>query len=821
MMSNNIDKRLTELFEKNNIIFWYDDEGKLKEEFDSLQIDVNKLLIDNNQFNIKYQILTSPRNSKFLVYSDKREPKYEDNWLLDLQLKSYIFSADKASMILNDLGLDIVYKPFIVRHVEFFTAKSRVESFVKLIDKTDDAEKLALKMLAVLSKCNPKIEQITINLMTKEKAYAEICKFELDDYLWKNIKYKYKYDVENPTFKDFAYKLLQNHFYSFWDKSRCELNKEAILFVKNWMDSSSNKDSFRTLSKTIQDELSIATIIQNCNMQDMIDCDTYELCEQMLISNISKILLSNSTSKEKIIEICTNREHTFWYGDYENIYKAFLSALQLIDSIKTSNLLINSFDDGFEKYANELSKIDYYYRKYINHSNKSEHNQILKTLDEQIEKIYLNDFLRVLNDTWQSYVKDYKSSKFDYQKDFYKTNINPIILKEQKVFVIISDALRYECAVELKNKILGLNRYSAEIKPMVGVLPSFTQLGIASLLPNDTLSFDSSDDSVYVNNISSRGTKNRDKILKKTNDKSVYIDSESFLDLNRNDGREFSKANQVIYIYHNEIDATGDKKESEHKVFNAVEDSFITIQKIIKQISNMNGSNIFITADHGFLYQDTPTLESEFFKVEKAEDSKRFNRRFIIGSTIQEVDGIDIFDAKDLNILGNEKIALAKSINKIRLQGGGNRFVHGGASLQEMVVPLISVKKTRKDDVVDVDVSCIPISQITTNSVMLSFYQEEPISDKIKPLALKIAFYTKDNKLISNFNSYSFNSIDTHDRNREVKLKFDLKQNASDYSGQNIKVVMKKLIEDSNEEPMYKEYEIKLQLSFINDFDDF
>ena len=91
MMNNNIDKRLTELFEKNNIIFWYDDEGKLKEEFDSLQIDVNKLLIDNNQFNIKYQILTSPRNSKFLVYSDKREPKYEDNWLLDLQLKSYMY----------------------------------------------------------------------------------------------------------------------------------------------------------------------------------------------------------------------------------------------------------------------------------------------------------------------------------------------------------------------------------------------------------------------------------------------------------------------------------------------------------------------------------------------------------------------------------------------------------------------------------------------------------------------------------------------------------------------------------------------------------
>ena len=102
----------------------------------------------------------------------------------------------------------------------------------------------------------------------------------------------------------------------------------------------------------------------------------------------------------------------------------------IIDAINKENEntynFVGFFDDGFEKYANKLSKIDYYYRKYLNHSNKSEHNQILKSLDEQIEKIYLNDFLRVLNDTWQSYVKDYKSSKFDYQKDFYKTNINPL-----------------------------------------------------------------------------------------------------------------------------------------------------------------------------------------------------------------------------------------------------------------------------------------------------------------------------------------------------------------------------------------------------------
>ncbi len=818
---NNVSKKLSELFDKHDLIFWYDDEGKLKDEFDALDLDAVKLLIDNNEFGIKHKVLTAPKESKFLVYSDKREPDHRDNWLLDLQLRAYIFSADRASMLLNDLGIDISYKPFIENHIEFFAAKSRVEAFAKLIDSEDDVNSLALKMMASLLKCEVSIEAISIKLMYDEKSYKNISKYHLESYLWKSIKAKYRYSVETPTFKDFGYKLLQNHFYSFVDRSKCELNKEASLFVKNWMDSSSNKESFKSLSKSVQEELAIASQVQVCDVESILECDTYEVCEQLIISDIAQKILGDTANKEKVLDICTAREHTFWYPAYENIYKAFRSAIKLKSMVKENRFELDDFSEGISVYAEKYSKIDYHYRKYVNYSNKSEHSQILKSLDTVIEKIYLNDYLRVLNDAWQPNINAYRGSTLKYQKDFYTTNVEPIVQSKQKAFVIISDAMRYECAVELKNRVVGRNRFNAEIEAMVGVLPSYTQLGVASLLPNETLSFDGKDDSVYVDGVSSKGSKNRDKILKFTNERSAYIDSESFLDFNKADGRTFAKAHDIIYIYHNEIDATGDKSASEHKVFDAVDDSFVTIEKIIKQIINVNGTNILITSDHGFLYQNTPTAESEFCKVEKPENAKRFNRRFIISDSVVSSSCIDIFDARDLNIVGEDKIALAKSINKIRLQGGGHRFVHGGATLQEMVVPLISIKKKRKDDVRDVEVSAIPISQITTNSVMISFYQEEVVVDKIKARSLKMGFYTNDGKLISNTQSFTFDSIDTHDRNREIKLKFDLKQNAGDYSGKNIKLVLKKLIEGSNEEPIYKEYEIKLQLSFINDFDEF
>ena len=818
---SDVSTRLSTLFEKHNLVFWYDDEGKLKDEYDALETEAEKLHIDNNEFGIKYTVLTASKEKKFLIYSDKAEPPYKENWLLDLQLRAYIFSADRASMILNDVGIALHYKPFVENHIEFFAAKSRVEAFSKRLDEGDDEQNMALKMMATLLKSESTIESIAIKLMYDEKSYTLIEKYHLQSYLWKHIARKFRYDVERPTFKDFGYKLLQSHFYSYVDRSRCELNKEAALFVKTWMDSNANKQSYKELSKRVASELSVASQVQACDLGGILECDTYEVCEQRVVSEVSKMILSDTANKEKILDICTYREHTFWYGAYENIYKAFKAAVQLMALVREERFECQDFSEGIKAYAQTYSKVDYYYRKYVKYANRSEHLQILKSLDERIEKIYLNDYLRVLGDAWQPMVAGYKESTVAYQKNFYTNHVLPIVQSRQKAFVIISDAMRYECAVELKNRIAGLNRFHAKVEPMVGVLPSYTQLGVASLLPHDILSFDGKDDSVYVDGVSSKGSKNRDKILKSANARSAYIDSESFLDFDRDDGRTFAKAHDIIYIYHNEIDATGDKAASEHKVFDAVDDSFVTIEKLIKQIANVNGTNILITSDHGFLYQDTPTEESEFCTVEKPEHVKRFNRRFVIAEQIEPSACIDIFDASSLNIAGTEKVAIAKSINKIRMQGGGHRFVHGGATLQEMVVPLISIKKKRKDDVRDVDVSAVPMSQITTNSFSISFYQEEVVSEKVKARSLKMAFYGNDGKLLSNTQSFTFESSDAHDRNRETKLKFDLKQHASDYSGQNIKLVMKKRIEGSNEEPVYREYEMKLQLSFMNDFDDF
>ena len=299
----------------------------------------------------------------------------------------------------------------------------------------------------------------------------------------------------------------------------------------------------------------------------------------------------------------------------------------------------------------------------------------------------------------------------------------------------------------------------------------------------------------------------------------MAIGYEDFLNYKKDEGRALVKKSTVIYIYHNEIDKMGEKNEI--KTFDAVGSAFSSIIKIIKQVSNFNGSNMFITSDHGFLYINQPTLDSEFCKVQ-TQGAIKSNRRFIIGKNLEDGTCVSKYSGADLGIDGENEYLIPKSINKIRVQGAGNRFVHGGATLQELVIPLIEVniKKSKSSNINNVNVDIIPIRNISTNTVNISLYQSEIVDDKIKPITLKISFQSMDGVLLSDEFKHTFNSTEIYDTNRETKFKMTFKQNINDYNNQNIKLITKKVISGSSETPIYKELEVKLALSFFNDFDD-
>jgi hypothetical protein len=278
----------------------------------------------------------------------------------------------------------------------------------------------------------------------------------------------------------------------------------------------------------------------------------------------------------------------------------------------------------------------------------------------------------------------------------------------------------------------------------------------------------------------------------------------------------------LIYIYHNQIDKIGDDKTSEDTVFEAVERELEYLMDVIKKIANMNGTNMIITSDHGFLYQNNELEESDFSIGYVSGEKWKESRRYIIGKNLKGDTSTKHYTSEQLNLSGDAEVLIPKSITRIRIKGAGSRYVHGGASLQEIVIPLLKVTKTRQDTTKQVDVDIIKSTdKITTNILAVSFLQTELVSDKILPRQIRSAIYAEDGEMISDLFAYKFDVTEGTERMREIKHRFQLSSKASGkYRNQMVKLIIEEPVESTSKWKQYREYHFTLNISFTNDFDD-
>lgn len=163
-------------------------------------------------------------------------------------------------------------------------------------------------------------------------------------------------------------------------------------------------------------------------------------------------------------------------------------------------------------------------------------------------------------------------------------------------------------------------------------------------------------------------------------------------------------------------------------------------------INNLNANHIVITADHGFLFTETAPGEPEKSKLEqKPNGTVRARKRYLIDHQLPDHETVWHGNTATTAGAGGEmEFWIPKAANRFHFAGGA-RFVHGGATLQEVVVPVITVKH-RKDkagrgetQIKSVTVHVLGNShKITTNRHRFELIQMEPVSEWIRPVTLKV-----------------------------------------------------------------------------------
>ncbi len=833
-MGKSINESLINLFSKHRIVFWHDNQYEMLEEFQELKLDgVEKIKINNNEFSIKYEVLKNKPNQKFLIYTNKSENNKQDNWLLDMQLYSGIYSADKVKIWMNELDLEPYFIDTVIEHKIFFNSEKRRKLLKEKITAEDNQNIFKRKMLFVITESEEDIEGLIGKLfeesfLQKEDKLKLIKKCNLEKFMWKLFEEEYNYKISKPNINDFALQLFKSCFL-FSINQKGTLNKiNSLLLFQRWKNNINNKNIFECFSSEYEKVLNIEESLTTLNYKDILDLDFFKDIDRFIIKSLVNEIKEKTISNIEVVKILQERRKTYWYLEYKNIYKTIFYSSEFLFSISNLTLEEYSFDKYIEIYSSELFKIDQLYRKFIFYYQKSSQPTLLGDINNLVENIYVNDFLFNINNNFQKSVDQlncWNTNILNSQRSFYKQFIQEISEKGKKSIVIISDAFRFEIGDELNRRIENLDNFNSKIIPLISSLPSYTQIGMASLLPSGELGMPSPSNTNVTHNFNpTSGTINRTKILNKVLSKdNPYVSKvPDFLNLNGMECRELINNHNVIYIYHDRIDATGDSKKTEGNVFEAVEDSLEELVKLVQKIGKSGSVNIFITADHGFIYQNREIEESDYLSVRpEAEETFHSDRRFIIGKNFKNSQSFKKFTASELNIKGDFEVLFPKSINRLRKSGAGSRFVHGGISLQEIIIPVIKVTKSKQKDSNRVGVTILTGASkyITTSQISIKLYQESPIDNKNISRTLLIGLFTEDKKLISNQIEIPFDSDSNNARDREQTIQLILTKSADDYNNQEVTLKLDEIYKNTSHIQTYKSTKFIIKRTFTNDFD--
>jgi len=786
---------------KRHIVFWYDDGGMFAEPINNgmLELDNAKIIkVDSNtMFAVKLYIEETDKESNLLVYSPESRPDNRDNWLTDTICYSQIFSTDITSLNMLNLGVETALRSVMDKYKTFFNNAEREKIFVGYKLAPYSEAKIDIGILSALCKLPaPNIDGVVRTLLIEmingeSIVYENIDKFGNLDALWKYIKKAYGFNVEDLSLEKLAILLLTSHLSHSIDgdmpngwKAYVSENPNCFVFVDNLMRNSQYLEDYNKLADFVSGKLGLADFIKTWTIDDIANCDTFAEFDQTIIHRINENIMMDAGEYGYFRKTINSRKNRRYFPQFEREYSLLIHACEYFDlSVRFTDLPGASKEELFTNYINDYYKIDLSYRHFIATYDSLDEKDAFGKLFEMVESSYTNWYLSELSVKWSALWDDEEAwhlPSIYAQQSFYERYVRSDISKNERVIVIISDGLRYESAVGLTALLNQEQKGDAKLESMLGVIPSTTSLGMAALLPCKQISI--TDKGAFeILGISSEGTINKNKILKLENKEAIAIQYEDIKDISTQELSAKFVGTKLIYIYHNSIDAIGDNATTENQVFDATEKTLRELSALVRRLCNyVNALKIVITADHGYIYRRTPLKEHD--KTSKQDlASIKVGRRYILAKENIEKQGTLNFPMDYLTDDSKGMYAvLPRATNCFKIQGGGSRYVHGGATLQEIVIPVIrfTSDKNQKHSLSakKVSLGLTNLSRkITSVITHLSFFQNEPVDNKHLPIRVTAYFIDEVGNRISNENIIIADSTDSQPESRVYKEKFTLK----------------------------------------------
>ncbi|MCC8014548.1 MAG: BREX-1 system phosphatase PglZ type A [Eubacterium sp.] len=818
--------------EERRLIFWYDEGGSFAEDVDGLDLENAKVyhLEPDNQFYTKYFFECVDTTGNYLVYAPFAKPDVRYNHLEDTVYYSGQFYADRASLLTLDLGIDERYKPVIQRYIKFFQNKTNSKGFYDLELDVYNQKTIEIGLMSVLCKCKTAsfeevMRKILISGGFDDNSYSESFeKYGLSEAFWRQVSDNFGYADENPTlekltmcmFVTYFDRAVETEIPSAWRSFLSFKSGNITVFLDNLMNSSLYGEDFDLLSEQIYYSLKGEEELSKLPLEALVSCGIFAGIDSLLIKWAAERLeledIGAKLGEVNIPQLVKIRSRQHFGKQRKAEYFAIENAWHIIVASCAKYLPYDRIEKMAEAYTGSLCLTDRWYRYFYYYLDKLEDCEGFDKLKQLIENIYANEFLAKVCTNWSQLLAEQGDSlEIEKQVDFYARNVE--FAKDQTV-VIISDALRYEVGLELFERLQEDEKCTAEISAAAGVLPSVTEYGMAALLPHRNIELDG-DYSVTVDGQKTDKTEQREAVLQKYKKASRCVQYDDIKGMNTAELRQIFTRQDVVYIYHNQIDARGDKRSTENEVFNACEEAVEEIIALIRRLNvSANRSHFIVTADHGFLYRRNKLKEGD--KIPNAAGEGVCARRYMLTENEISEKSVVSFELGQMMKNGDRRVVSCPvGADVFKANDPGLNYVHGGCSPQEMLIPLIKVKTQRsRRETTTAKITLISLSNKITNLITsLDFLQSEAVSDVVKEATYRVYFVAENGDVISNESLYKADNREKESPKRIFKLRFSFKNKKYDKTQ---KYYLVAYDEKTNLEVLRREFTV--DIAFADDF---
>lgn len=427
------------------------------------------------------------------------------------------------------------------------------------------------------------------------------------------------------------------------------------------------------------------------DLEDLGSRDTFPFEERVCFAEAVKALQAEDV--DFLRESISRHQNSVWAGVGENQQQWTLiqAASNLVQACSDAERELRDYtgsvDQLIDYYLRTLREVDRFQREFeeaqsdylsfdeITDRVREKSRRSYRALIDLVQSVFIN---LVEDEGWPVTGRLFNTEVFDQV-------IAPAIQESgRKVAMFQIDAVRYELGVELIKQISSTHQ--VDIKPACAQLPTTTAFGMVSILPGAgvNLRVCKKDDRALpvMDGQEIKSVKQRMDVLQKQ-----Y--GQRFREMKLSDfvskKRKISEKVDLLVLRSSEMD--NDFETNPEAATGLISRTFQKIQAAVHKLQELGFVEAFIVTDHGF-YINTAVEPGDKCNQPNGNWIEIHGRMLLGDGTVDESNLV--LPAEKLGIQGDfSQAAVPKALVSYR---AGQTYFHGGLSLQESIVPVISIK---------------------------------------------------------------------------------------------------------------------------------